>query len=151
VTTVNQDLWEVASVIAMLRLGLHPLRKVDGKHVSPKKDLDALPADESRRLRRKYRKIWRRALMRDLREFEKLPKRQQVKQFSWCGEYIKGRYVDNDDDPLMSMMLQIAKYEVGEKPSPWARGYRWALVKSTPEFERELLRAGRRRCRRTVP
>lgn len=142
-TTINQDLWEVASVVAMLRLGLVPLRRVNGTIQPPKKDLAAMPPDEAKKARRKYRKMWRRELAKTLREFEKLPKRRQKSVYSWGGNYVKGRWKSVDDDPLGVMLLEIEKVEVGEKPSAWARGYRWASVKNCEAFQKELIKAAR--------
>lgn len=127
----------------MLRLGLVPLRMADGKLQPPKKDLAQMPADEARKARRKYRKMWRRELARELREFEQTPKRRLKREYSWCGEYIKGKWTDCDDDPLGSRLLRIQHFEVGEKPSAYARGYRWQLVKGSPEFDREIVKAAR--------
>lgn len=142
-TTIQQDLWELASVLAMVRLGLVPLRLDNRKLQPPKKDLAQMPTDEARKARRKYRKLWRRALARELRDFEKTPKRRQKREFSWCGEYIKGKWTDCDDDPLGTRLLRILHFEVGERPSPYARGYRWSLVKASPEFDREIVKAAR--------
>jgi hypothetical protein len=136
--TTRQDLWELASVIAFERLGLVPLRKVDGECIPPKDDLAAMDPEAARKARRKYRKIWRRDLARELHDFEKAPKRLK-KNWRWTGASVRGRW-RCDEDPLTSMMYLVAACEVGERPSKHARGYRWARVKNSVEYNKELLK-----------
>jgi hypothetical protein len=137
-TTAREDLWELASVIAFERLGLVPLRKVDGAYQPPGPELATMSAEDSRKAKRKYRKLWRRSLARDLKMFEKAPRRRQKDLWRFTGASVRGAW-KCVEDPLEGNMFLIAAVEVGERPSWYARGYRWARVKCCNEYRRMLL------------
>lgn len=135
--TVKDDLWELASVIAFERLGLVLLRQVDGKCIPPSVELAAMPAEEARKARRKYRKLWRRSLYREMRDFEKTPQRSVHRVWSWTGADIRGNW-KCAECPYYGQLLIYASLEVGERPSWSARGYRWKRVKESEEYRKMI-------------
>ena len=137
-TTTKEDLWEVASAVAFVRLGLVPLRKVDDKVQPPTAELAAMPLEESRKARRKYRKLWRRDLARFLKMYEQTPKRRRESEWRYTGAYMKGVW-KNVEDAMTCMLNQIHSVEVGEKPSWYARAYRWERVTTCDEYRKVLL------------
>lgn len=135
-TTTRQNLWELASVIAFERLGLVPLRKVDGVCQPPSADLAAMPADAARKARRKYRKLWRRSLVRELKDFDSAPKRRK-RHWRWTRAAVRGAW-KCVKDPLEGHLLIVQGLEVGQRPSKSARGYRWQRVKDCVEYRAML-------------
>jgi len=97
-----------------------------------------MTAEESRKARRKYRKLWRRSLARELKEFEKAPRRRQKVAWRFTGAHVRGKW-KCEEDPLEGMMFLIAALEVGERPSAYARGYRWSRVSCCQEYRKMLL------------
>lgn len=127
-------MWELTSLIAFERLGLVPPRKVDDKCVPPALDLAAMSPEEARKAKRKFRKLWRRSLARDYREFEKAPKRRK-NDWRWTGCSVRGRWRALED-PLDGLLLFAKALEVGCRPSQSARGYRWGRVIHSQEFQK---------------
>lgn len=137
-TTVRQDLWELATVIAMERLGIVPLRRIDGKCQPPRPDLARMEPDEARKAKRRYRKLWRRDLARELREFERTPKRRK-KDWHYSGAYVNGSW-KSVQDPLECFFIKIEAVEAGSDPTAYGRSARWSRVKDGPEFRRMLMK-----------
>ncbi len=125
-------------LVAMTRVGLLPLQRDEKGAYHPPTVAVAADPEGTRTARRKYRKLWRRALARDLRDFDRRPRRVQ-KRDTWQGGYIKGRW-QSREDPLEGRLLQILSYDVGRRPRRNARGLRWDLVKTCPELRKELLK-----------
>lgn len=125
-------------LVAMTRVGLLPLQRNEKGGYYPPSLIVAADPEGTRAARRKYRKLWRRALARDLKEFDRMPRRRQ-KQSTWQGGYIKGKW-QSREDPLEGRLLQILSYDVGRRPRRNARGMRWDLVKACPELRKELLK-----------
>ncbi len=134
------ELWDLALAVAMTRLGLVPLQRDGNDYVPPKAALAAMPVDEARKAKRKYRKLWRRSLARDLKVFEATP--QRVRKWKYChrGVNVRGSW-KGAADALEGQLLEIEALDVGRRPSCHARGYRWVHVRSCPELRKELLRA----------
>lgn len=137
-TDLKKELWRLAFIIAMTRVGLLPLQRSEhGKYLPPTEAVKADP-EGTRKARRKYRKLWRRKLQRSLRGFELLPRRVK-KRRRWHGATVNGKW-QSRQDPLEGLMLEIKAVEVGRRPRRHARGQRWVLVKSCPEVRAELLK-----------
>lgn len=120
----------------MQRAGILPLaRDENGAYIPPTKDTRERPA-ETRAARRKYRKMWRRDIARDVRDFEKAAKRVQ-KRMRWQGAIVKGHW-SSREDPLDGMLLKIKALEVGRRPRKNARAGRWQRVRNCPELRRVL-------------
>ena len=133
--------WMLAFAVALDRCGLLASER-DGfdAWVPPTLAVADDPAG-TRVARRRYRKLWRRSLARELREFELTPKRRQRKM-KHEGAYVKGRWVSRED-PLEGMMLRIQALAVGRRPWRHARGKRWWRVKTCPELRRTLLQVAK--------
>jgi len=136
--TTKEDMWELASVIAFERLGLLPLRKIDGVMQPPGDAFATMSPDTARRMKRKYRKLWRRDLVRDLRDFAKAAPRRR-KHWRYTGTYVDGKW-KCVEDPLLGMMLKIQALDVGRRPRWAARGYRWERVLQSKEYNKMLLK-----------
>jgi hypothetical protein len=133
-------LWRLAFMIALDRVGVLALpRAEDGAYMPPTEAVKADP-EGTRKARRRYRKLWRRALARELKEFERAPPRRRRKHWAWIGAFVKGVYKAKDD-PFDSVMLLLRSVEVGCSPRRNARGARWQRVKQCHEVRRELLKA----------
>jgi hypothetical protein len=135
------EMWDLALTVAYVRLGLIPLqRDTENRYVPPKATLETMPPDEARKSKRKYRKLWRRELARQLREFERAPSRVRKSENVGYSVKFRGRWRPIIDS-FEGQLLEIAAFEVGEFPSICARGYRWDRVKSCKDLRKELLKA----------
>lgn len=121
----------------MQRMGIVPPRVIEGRCQSVMQDLANMDPSEARRAKRKYRKVWRRSLARELREFECTPRRRRD-QWAWGGAYVKGVW-ESCEDPLGGMLLKLVAVDVGKRPSRYARWDRWQRVKASQEFRKTLL------------
>jgi hypothetical protein len=138
VTDLKEELWRLAFVIALTRVGLLALqRDENGAYVPPSADVKADPA-ATRKARRKYRKLWRQDLARSLKEFGAAPKRRQ-KKMRWHGVSINGQW-KSVEDPFEGRLLEIKSCEVGRRPRRGARAQRWIRVKQCPQLRKELLK-----------
>jgi hypothetical protein len=138
VIDLKEELWRLAFVIAMTRIGLLALQRNDeGAYLPPTAAVKADP-EGTRKARRKYRKLWRQHLARSLREFGGAPKRRQ-KRMRWHGVYVNGKW-KSVEDPFDGRMLEIRSCDVGRQPRKSARAERWKRVKECPELRKELLK-----------
>lgn len=96
-----------------------------------------MPAEEARKAKRKYRKLWRRSLYREMREFEKTAPRNVKNHYNWTGASIRGSW-KCAECPYLGQLFLYASQEVGQRPSWSARGYRWKRVKESEEFRKML-------------
>lgn len=101
-----------------------------------------MPSDEARKARRKYRKLWRRSLARDIRAYQNTPKRRRERDWKYTGAYVRGVW-KNDEDALTCVLLQILAVEVGQRPSHHARAYRWDRVTVCEEYRKTLLQVAK--------
>lgn len=92
-----------------------------------------MPAEEARKAKRKYRKLWRRSLYREMRDFEKTKPRNIKNMWGWTSASIRGNW-KSSEDPYYGQLLLYASVEVGKRPSWSARGYRWKRVKESEEY-----------------
>jgi hypothetical protein len=138
VTDLKEELWRLAFIVAMTRVGLLALeRNEDGAYLPPTAAVKADP-EGTRKARRKYRKLWRMDLARSLKEFGNAPKRRQ-KRMRWHGVTINGQW-KSVEDPFEGRLLEIKACEVGRRPRRGARAQRWIRVKQCPELRVELLK-----------
>ena len=137
-TNLKKELWRLAFIVAVTRVGLLALeRNDDGAYVPPTEAVKADP-EGTRKARRKYRKLWRRDLARTLNELESAPRRRK-KQMRWHGAVVKCQW-RRREDPLEGYMLEIKACEVGRRPRRHARAQRWIRVKQCLELRAELLK-----------
>jgi hypothetical protein len=138
VTDLKEELWRLAFIVAMTRVGLLALqRDENGAYLPPSADVKADPA-ATRKARRKYRKLWRQDLARSLKEFGSAPKRRQ-KKMRWHGATVKGKW-KSCEDALDGRLLEIKACDVGRRPRRPARGERWKRVRQCPQLRKELLK-----------
>lgn len=142
-STTKKELWDYASAIALAKLGLLPLSKVDGVTKPPGKAFATDRSPEARKAKRKYRKLWRRSLVKQLKEWERMPPRLK-KEYTWLlnGTKVRGRW-KGAKDPLEGALIELEAVEVGEHPSAYARGYRWNRVVNSVEYQDALRDAAR--------
>ncbi len=93
--------------------------------------------EDARKVRRKYRKLWRRSLYREMLEFDKTPQRAIKTKWGWNGSHIRGHW-KCEEDPYYGQLLLYAAMEVGDRPSWSARGYRWKRVKESKEYRKMI-------------
>lgn len=135
---LKEELWRLAFVIALTRIGLLALqRNDDGAYMPPSAATKADP-EGTRKARRKYRKLWRQSLAKSLKEFGGAPKRRQ-KKMRWHGATVNRRW-KSVEDPLEGRLLEIKSCDVGRQPRRPARGERWKRVRQCPQLRKELLK-----------
>jgi hypothetical protein len=135
----TRTLWELAVATAMVRCGILPSPCDPSKGYLPPTAAVAADPQGTRKARRRYRKLWRRSLLREIRAFDALSPRQRRNLVGPVPYRGGTRW---PEDPLFYVFSIVKGHDVGrQRPRRAGRSLRWLRVKSCPELRRELLRA----------
>jgi len=122
----SKEMWELAVYTTLQRIGVMPFHK----RGMMKAALSHLSEEESRKARRKYRKVWRRELARAIKAFDSLSVREQERT---CIDWSFTCY-----DGIEGAMDMLKSMSVGSKPNKKARHARLHLVRFSERFSTEF-------------